>query len=88
MGLFFFLTHEGRRITLNDNMASTSKTCTCILQNLHFFNEGGSHKLLHIHVMTNYKKAVNSLPVVSLICAHFSPSGKGNLPLYSLCCSG
>lgn len=21
-----------------------------------FFNEGGSHKLLHIHVMTNYKK--------------------------------
>lgn len=53
-----------------------------------FFNEGGSHKLLHIHVMTNYKKAVNSLPVVSLIGAHFSPSGKGNLPLYSLCCSG
>lgn len=38
-------------------MASTSKTCTSILQNLHFFfNEGGSHKLLHIHVMTNYKK--------------------------------
>lgn len=38
--------------------------------------------------MTNNKKAVNSLPVVSLIGAHFSPSGKGNLPLYSLCYSG